>query len=252
MKIIKTDASEMIVLASDASGCIVHVNDASVKSGINEHLYLLCCGIVAEARKSKAQRRRNHFAHTHLTVSCKFAKEIEVRHLIKHLLEKHMIIRLPKLIMVNKVARFESERVVFTEIKGVEWIEYPIASVLLEKYHHQHIPDVVCRIGKRELLIEVNDRGVLLKKDTLIQLKTPCIQVNVAGWQNAEALERCIFSTGFNYQWVYDAKVQKIHQVHAYWQSKIQAFQEYYYWKPPVSDEPVITKSAFFSKRATF
>lgn len=173
----------------------VHISE--VESGLACGVDCIVCGATLEAHKGNTL---HYFKHKNKTSNCKTSFETLMHKIAKEIIKEHKQLMLPPVEIGEK--RLYPERKI--KIDKVE-LEHRLEGI---------IPDIVCTIQNRELLIEINVTNPLSaeKRKKIEELGLATIEISISKeliFSNPKEVEtRIIYSTK-NKKWIYNSKTIK-------------------------------------------
>lgn len=186
-----------------------------VESGLSCNCVCPACGAKLVARKGKV--KAHHFAHNK-TEGCEYGVESALHLAAKNLLEKKKEIVLPSLYVReedsswNMVKVSEKTRVVIDEVR-------------LEKRVSDFVPDIIARIGSKELLIEIavthfvdEEKEIKVRNNGVSMIEIDLSMLD-DGFTD-EDLEDLVVESEYTKQWIYNAMEQTLFSKYLYLRSK--------------------------------
>lgn len=169
----------------------------------------LACGCVCPRCSSplvarKATRREHHFAH-HASDSCRYATETALHLAAKDILDRLRVIRLPAVRI-----EFKSNRSAH-EIAPAQM--YEIDSVRIEQRVDGLVPDLIARIGNRDLFIEVYVTHPVdsNKLQRIRDLRVSAVEIDLSDAPRdmpMDAIAELVVNGIDNKRWIFNAREQ--------------------------------------------
>lgn len=172
-------------------GKFVHISQ--VEKGLACEANCIDCGTPLEAHKGKTL---HYFKHKNKTANCNTSLESLVHKLAKEIIKQNKKILLPPVTIGNKVL-------------------HPEKLIVVEKVELEHrlegiVPDIICTINDRELMIEINVTHPvgLEKKKKIEQLGIATIEIKLDKeliFSNHIQIEQLIIFGVKNKKWIYNS-----------------------------------------------
>jgi len=180
---------------------LVHISQ--VESGLVCNCVCPSCKKALVAKKGRTNE--HHFAHFD-NESCKYSVETALHLASKEILEAAGSIKLPAVVVASNSGRIYQ---VISQAKT-----YKIDSVLAEHRVGEIVPDLIVRIGGRELLIEifVTHRVNDLKKNKIEALDISAIEIDfsqICRDLKFNSIRELVIESIENKKWIYNTEEEK-------------------------------------------
>ncbi len=170
---------------------IVHISE--VESGLSCNCICIGCGGQLEAHKGKTL---HYFKHKNNNSNCKTSLETYLHQLAKKIIFAHKKIVLPPVYKGTELL-YASKEVIINE-------------VAIENKLHNIVPDLICKIKDKELLIEIKvTNEISAKKREIIEsLKIATIEISLSKniiYNHPNSIEELILKGVYNKKWIYNS-----------------------------------------------
>lgn len=198
--------NEKILKYGIRNGKEFHITE--VESGLSCNCKCPCCGEDLVAKKGIKDKPQIHFAHRS-KITCEHAYETSLHYEAKRIIEKKKQISLPyrkpyfESHNLNKFFSWYSDN---NKLGIIESRKYEVTNVVLEKKLHKIVPDIICHISGKPLLVEIAVTSKIKeeKSKKIKEIGLPVIEIDISGLNRVvdeKELELNIMGNPNNKKW---------------------------------------------------